>query len=104
MSNEKILTISVAAYNVEEYIRQTLDSLTDERVIGNLEIFVVDDGGKDSTLDIAKEYANIYPESVFPIHKENGGYGSTVNYSLAHAHGKYFKLLDGDDWFDTENR
>lgn len=98
----KILTISIAAYNVENYIRRTMDSLIDERVIDDLEIFVVDDGGTDRTLEIAKGYAERYPHSVFPIHKENGGYGSTVNYSIAHATGKYFKLLDGDDWFDKE--
>lgn len=60
----------------------------------------MDDGGTNRTLEIAKEYATRYPESIFPIHKENGGYGTTVNYSIEHATGKYFKLLDGDDWFD----
>ncbi len=98
----KTLTISVAAYNMERYIRQTLDSLVDEKVIDDLEIFVIDDGGTDHTLDIAKEYAARYPNSIFPVHKENGGYGTTVNYSMTHASGKYFKLLDGDDWFDRE--
>lgn len=97
----KILTISIAAYNVEQYIGQALDSLIDERIIDDLEIFVVDDGGTDKTLEIAKRYAEKYPQSIFPIHKENGGYGSTVNYSIEHASGKYIKLLDGDDWFDT---
>ena len=98
----KILTISIAAYNVEQYIEQTLDSLIDERIIDDLEIFVVDDGGKDKTLEIAKRYAEKYPLSVFPIHKENGGYGSTINTSVKLATGKYFKQLDGDDWFDKE--
>lgn len=101
-NTEKILTISIAAYNVEAYIRQTLDSLVDERIIDDLEVFVIDDGGTDQTLEIAKEYAAKYPNSIFPVHKENGGYGTTVNYSIAHATGKYFKLLDGDDWFDQE--
>lgn len=99
---EKLLTISIAAYNMEKYIREALEPLTDARVIDNLEIFVIDDGGTDHTLEIAKEYAAKYPNSIFPIHKENGGYGSTVNYAVAHATGKYFKLLDGDDWFDRE--
>lgn len=99
---KKLLTISIAAYNMEKYIREGLDSLIDERVIDNLEIFVIDDGGTDHTLAIAKEYAEKYPDSIFPVHKENGGYGTTVNYAVAHATGKYFKLLDGDDWFDTE--
>lgn len=99
---EKILTISIAAYNVEKYIKQTLDSIVDEKLIDDLEVFVIDDGGTDHTLDIAKEYAVRYPNSIFPVHKENGGYGTTVNYSIAHANGRYFKLLDGDDWFDIE--
>lgn len=98
----KTLTISIAAYNVADYIRQTLDSLIDERIINDLEVFVIDDGGTDKTLEIAKEYAKKYPKSIFPIHKENGGYGTTVNYSVAHATGKYYKLLDGDDWYDTD--
>lgn len=98
----KILTISIAAYNVASYIQTTLDSLVSSKYIDDLEIFVVDDGGQDDTLTIAKEYQKRYPDSIFPVHKENGGYGTTVNYSMEHATGKYFKLLDGDDWFDTD--
>lgn len=98
---EKILTVSIAAYNVSEYIKNTLDSLIVPEVIDDLEVFIIDDGGKDETLNIAKEYERKYPNTFHAVHKENGGYGSTVNYSLKHASGKYFKLLDGDDWFDT---
>lgn len=98
----KVLTISIAAYNVENYIEEALDSLVSSKYIEELEIFVIDDGGKDNTLLIAKKYAEKFPNSVFPIHKENGGYGSTVNYSMRNATGKYFKLLDGDDWFNTD--
>lgn len=96
----KLLTISIAGYNIESYIHQTLDSLIC-RHIDKLEIFVVDDGGNDHTLEIAQSYARKYPNSIIPVHKENGGWGSTVNYSISHATGKYFKLLDGDDFFDT---
>ncbi len=99
----KTLTISIAAYNVENYIRQTLDSLIDESVIDDLEILVIDDGGTDKTLEIAQEYANRYPQSIFPVHKVNGGYGSTINTGIEIATGKYFKQLDGDDWYQTEN-
>ena len=100
---EKILTISIAAYNVEEYIRHTLDSIISKGCIDALQILVVDDGGKDGTLQIVKEYEQMYPDSVFGVHKENGGYGSVLNTSIRLAKGKYFKQLDGDDWFDTEN-
>lgn len=97
----KILTISIAAYQVENYIRKAIESLIGESIIEYLEIFIIDDGGRDATLNIAKHYQNQYPNSIHVVHKENGGYGSTVNYSIKNATGKYFKLLDGDDWFDT---
>lgn len=100
---EKILTISIAAYNVADYIRGALDSLICQDCMDALEILVVDDGGKDETLQIVKEYENKYPNSIFGIHKENGGYGSVINTSIRRATGKYFKQLDGDDWFETEN-
>ena len=100
---EKILTISIAGYNVAEYIRHTLDSIITKGCIDALQILVVDDGGKDETLAIVKEYEEKYPDSVFGVHKENGGYGSVLNTSIRMAKGKYFKQLDGDDWFDTEN-
>ena len=97
----KLLTISIAAYNVEKYIRNTLDSLL-IKDIEELEILVEDDGGTDNTANIVKEYEKKYPGIVKLVHKENGGYGSTINKSIELATGKYFKQLDGDDWFDTE--
>lgn len=100
---EKILTISIAAYNVADYIRHTLDSIITPGSIDALQILVVDDGGKDDTLQIVKGYEEKYPNSVFGVHKENGGYGSVLNTSIRLAKGKYFKQLDGDDWFDTDN-
>lgn len=99
----KILTISIAGYNVEQYIENTLSSICAKDVIDDIEIFVVDDGGKDKTLEITKKYQIKYPNSVFPVHKENGGYGSVINTVIQLASGKYFKQLDGDDWFDTKN-
>ena len=98
---EKILTISIAAYNMESYIRQALDSIVSSGVLEKTEVLVIDDGGSDGTLALAQEYQARYPGSVYAVHKENGGYGSTVNYSIKNARGKYFKILDGDDWFDS---
>lgn len=96
----KTLTISIAAYNAAQYIRQTLDSCLAEEVLDDLEIMVIDDGGTDETAEIARYYEQRYPGTVHFVHKENGGYGTTVNTSMALATGKYFRLLDGDDWFD----
>lgn len=98
---EKTLTISIAAYNVEDYIEDTLNSLIVPEILDDLEVFIIDDGGCDKTLSIAEKYEKEYPNTFHAIHKENGGYGTTVNWSVKNATGKYIKLLDGDDWFDT---
>ncbi|ETP72233.1 glycosyl transferase [Lachnospiraceae bacterium JC7] len=103
---DKVLTISIAAYNVEKTIGRTLDSLVKNvpgEVLGRLDIIVVNDGSKDNTLSIVKNYSDSYPDVITIIDKENGGWGSTVNSSLKQARGKYYKLLDGDDWFVSEN-
>jgi len=98
----KVLTISIAAYNIEDYIRHTVDSLLDERILGDIEVLICDDGCPDSSLAMAQEYEKSHPGVVRAIHKENGGYGSVLNTNIGLAKGTYFKQLDGDDWFDTE--
>lgn len=100
----KLLTVSIAAYNVEKYLEKALTSMVcSPTAMEKLEVIIEDDGSTDGTLGIAKEYEKLYPDVYRAIHKKNGGYGSTINNSIALAKGKYFKQLDGDDWFDTEN-
>ena len=102
--NEKILTISIAAYNVEKYLEATLESITLEpEVMQQLEVIIEDDGSTDGTTEIAKRYSMKYPNSSIKKKKKNGGYGATINRSIRIAKGKYFKQLDGDDWFDNNN-
>lgn len=98
----KILSISVAAYNVENVLGTCLDSLAQSRYLDDIEVLVINDGSKDNTAAIAKEYQDKYPKSFFLVDKENGGHGSTINESIKRAHGKYFKVLDGDDWVDVK--
>lgn len=102
--NNKILTLSIAAYNVEKFIEKTLNSCTSisKEALEKLEILVVDDGSKDNTTYIAKSFESKFPQSIRCILKQNGGHGSTVNYSMSNAVGKYFMLLDGDDWMDSK--
>lgn len=100
----KTLTVSIAAYNVEKYLEKTLMSIV---ACGNnlkdIEILVIDDGATDKSLDIAMFFEKKHPGIVRAIHKDNGGYGSTINYGIEEAQGKYFKQLDGDDWYETDN-
>lgn len=101
--SEKLLSVSIASYNTETTLGETVHSLfIDKRWMEKLEIIIVNDGSKDNTSDIAHDLEQKYPDSIIVIDKENGGYGSTINSSLSIASGKFFKLLDGDDWFNTE--
>lgn len=68
----------------------------------DVEIIVVNDGSKDGTQKIAERYQEKYPTIVKAVEKENGGHGDAVNCGLAHATGKYFKVVDSDDWVDKE--
>ena len=99
----KILTISIAAFDSADTIKETLDSLIDSDVLDELEIIVVNDGSIDETGQIVEEYVAKYPQSISLVNKENGGWGSTVNESSKIATSKYFKLLDSDDNFETAN-
>lgn len=95
----KYLTITVPCYNSEKYLERCLDSL----IVGgtDVEIIVVDDGSTDRTGEISDMYAERFPEIIKVIHKQNGGHGSGVNTGLELATGKYFKVVDSDDWLQT---
>lgn len=99
---DKLLTISIAAYNVQAYLENCLNSLLIPSM-DKLEVLIENDGSKDDTAAIAKTYEDKYPGVFRLVNKENGGYGSTINNSIRLATGKYFKQLDGDDWYDTQN-
>ncbi len=94
----KILTVLVPVYNVEKYIRRCLDSLLLSEVLDDIEVLIVNDGSKDSSVEIIQEYCIKFPKTVTFVDKENGGHGSTINVGIEKAQGKYFKVIDSDDW------
>ncbi|WP_139653422.1 glycosyltransferase family 2 protein [Raoultibacter phocaeensis] len=99
----KLLTIAMPCYNVEAYLERGLDSLADERFSDDLEVLIVNDGSTDSTKEIAQRFVDAHPSIFTLIDKENGGHGSGINAGIAHATGKYFRIVDGDDWVNTDN-
>ena len=100
--SEKLLSVVVPTYNMEAYLHRCLDSVTRNNVPNSLELIVVNDGSTDSSLSIMQEYKAKRPDIVNIIDKPNGHYGSCVNAALKVATGKYFRMLDADDWFDTD--
>lgn len=99
----KMLTISIAAYNVEKTLPKLMDTLLAIKERDKIEILIVNDGSTDHTLELARSYERDNPDCVKVIDKQNGGHGSTINAGIKTAFGKYFRPVDGDDWVDTEN-
>ena len=94
------ITVSVSIYNIEDYLRQALDSILSQSY-GDIEVIMVDDGSTDKSADICDEYEERY-ENFIAVHKKNNGLSSARNAGLLHATGDYIVFLDGDDFFDKD--
>lgn len=97
----KLLSLIIPTYNMEALLPRCLDSLLVPATLERLEVMVVNDGSRDGSLAVATDYKERFPQTVTVIDKPNGNYGSTINAALPVAQGKYVKVLDSDDWFDT---
>ena len=104
--SKPLLTIAVPSYNVEQYLKNGVLSLIDHPLAHKLEVLIVNDGSSDKTASIGLELENLSMTKNGPIvkiiNKENGGHGSTINKGIELATGKYFRLMDGDDYFSTD--
>ncbi|MCR4828055.1 MAG: glycosyltransferase family 2 protein [Bacteroidales bacterium] len=99
----KTLTFLIPCYNVAGCVSHCIDSMLVEDIIDDIEILLVNDGSKDSTLDILRDYEKRFPDTIRVIDKENGGWGTAINLGIKEARGKYLKEVDADDWVSTEN-
>ena len=96
--NDIKVSVIIPVYNVENYLRQNLQSVADQ-TLRDIEIICVDDGSTDSSYSIIEEFAE--KDSRFiPVKQENGGAGAARNNGLRRARGKYLSFLDSDDFFD----
>lgn len=97
---QPLISIIIPVYGVEKYIAQCLESVINQ-TYKNLEIIVVNDGTKDKSAEIAKEYAA--KDSRIKVYDfKNGGLSVARNRGLEIATGEYISYLDSDDWLDTK--
>lgn len=93
-------SIIVPVYNVEKEIRKCLDSIKNQ-TYGDFEVLCVDDCGKDSSMDIVREYAQKDNRFKILTHEHNRGVSAARNTGLDNASGKYTMFVDSDDWLET---
>ena len=99
MENE-LISIKVPIYNVENYLRQCLDSIVSQ-TYQNFECLLINDGSSDNSADICREY--IEKDSRFRyFEKENVGVSSARNLGIERSKGQYITFIDSDDWVDSE--
>ena len=107
MENMKKISVIIAAYNAEEYLSETMDSIFLQTMDNSeYEVIVINDGSSDNTLSILNSYKKNYPNLII-IDKENGGPSSARNAGLDIAQGEYVFFFDADDlpdrfiWIDA---
>lgn len=96
----KYISFAIPCYNSEAYMEKAIQSIL--KGGEDVEILIVNDGSTDKTKKIGKRYEAEYPSIVKLVNKQNGGHGDAVNAGLSHATGKYFKVVDSDDWVDED--
>lgn len=98
------ISILMPVYNGEPYIANALDSVLMQNVDFDYEIIVLDDGSSDNTLKIIEEYQANYNNITLLENKQNQGNSKAVYKLLTAARGKYFTILDADDFYTIKNK
>ena len=95
----KTITFAVPCYNAQGHMQKCVDSLL-SNAADDIEIIIINDGSVDDTAEIADNYTRDFAGVVKVIHQPNSGHGGAINAGLAAASGKYFKVVDSDDYVD----
>lgn len=94
-------SIIIPMYNVQQYIRKCVDSLTCQSM-GDFEIIVVDDGSADESARVVSELAKRDPR-IKLFSKENGGQSTARNHGLRQSSGDYVIFIDSDDFVQSDD-
>lgn len=96
-------SVIMAVYNAGPWLREAVDSLIAQNFgFEKIQLIMVDDGSTDESGAICDEYAQLYPENVLAIHKENGGVALARNEGLKYATGRFLNFMDSDDKFTDD--
>lgn len=99
--NECLISIIMPTYNVEQYLRQCLDSVVNQ-TFTDFELIVIDDGSSDGTVSIIKEYEEKHHNFRF-YSQQHGRQAKARNLGISKASGRYITFLDGDDYWPEDH-
>ncbi|MBQ9832143.1 MAG: glycosyltransferase [Clostridia bacterium] len=99
--NSPLLTVAVPVYNSEKFLKYCIESIL-EQSFSNFELLLIDDGSKDKSLDICREYAK-KDSRIKVLALKNGGVSSTRNRGMREARGKYIAFIDSDDYLESDH-
>lgn len=94
------ISVVVPVYNVRDYLRKNIDSIL-AQTFTDYELILVNDGSKDDSLSILREYEQ-KDERITVIDKPNGGLSDARNAGMAIATGKYIQFIDSDDFVEPQ--
>lgn len=95
-----IISIIIPVYNVEQFLRECLDSVVNQ-TLRNIEIICVNDGSTDKSLAILEEYRK-KDSRITVISQENRGPSAARNRGMQHARGEYIYFIDSDDYIELD--
>ena len=101
MSKAYDVTIGIPVYNVEHYIRRSLDSALNQQFQGSIELLILDDCSTDKSMNVVREIKENHPKGHhirIINHHDNLGIGISRNEIIDNAQGKYLFFLDADDF------
>ena len=98
---ERLLSIIVPVYNVEEYLADFVESVLDCSGFSYELIFVVR-ASQDQSLSIAESYVKKHPDCLRILYQQGDGLSNARNYGLQHARGEYVAFFDSDDMIQGE--
>lgn len=99
MAKKFKFSVIIPVYNVEEYLRETIDSVVNQTIgfEDNIQIILVNDGSPDNSEEICLEYKEKYPDNIIYIKQENAGVSAARNKGIEAAEGEFSNFLDSDD-------
>jgi len=95
MNNKPLISVILSVYNAEQYLEEAIQSILNQ-TYKNFEFIIIDDGSKDNSLGIIREYRK-RDKRIVVITRENKGLIESLNEGIKAANGKYIARMDADD-------